>query len=459
MSLENVLRLARSGALERAWSVFEASGLAESSEPGALTLKARLIKDRARRATGSEAARLFAEAATTYALAARPGSASYPLINAATLSLLAGRRQQAEQLALQVLDVLEVDPGEAETPYWLRATRAEALLLLGRLPEARAALRAAVAEAPQAWEDRAATISQLVAICGELGCDAAWLDQFRPPRSLQYSGIMGVRQSDAKTQASIAKWLETENVGFGFGALAAGSDIWIAEALVERGASLNVVLPCPADVFRERSVAAVDPAWVPRFDCLLAAADSVDELDTAPAPSPAAVRLTDAASLGLAIHTAQVLQTEPLRLRLAGSDDARHATRPTLPRLMTLAAARRPAARDFRVDEAGSAVAMIRSGTGKPRFFDGPLEAWTAALTEAVDGQPVALDFRFVGEDEPGAEATRRLDAIAGATERGQILASKAVAFALLSEAPGVRVEAMGEIRSAAGFLPIYALH
>ena len=456
MTLDTVLRLARSGALERAWSLFETGGYAHSSEPEALTLKARLIKDRARRAAGGEAARLYAEAATVYESAAREGRASYPLINAATLSLLAGKRQQAEDFALQVLRLLDADPDEAETPYWLRATRAEALLLLGRMPEARAALRAAVAEAPLAWEDRAATILQFTAICAELPCDVSWLDQLRPPRSVQYSGIMDVREGSAGAEAEIARWLEAENVGFGFGALAAGADIWVAEALVARGASLNVVLPCPIDAFRERSVAAVDAAWVPRFDRLLGEAHSIDELDAAPVPSPAAVRLTDAVSLGLAIHNARILQAEPLRLRLVGAGDVRDAGEG--PRLTSFAVPRRSASPDFRVDEAGSAVAMVGIAAGTAQAFDSPSEAWAAALGLAADGTPVALDYRFVGAAEAGAKTTERLMAIAGATEPGQILTSKALAFALLAEAPKARVVPMGEVRTAEGFLPIYAL-
>lgn len=453
-----IIRLARSGSLDRAWALFERSGLAAARDDvAALTLKARLVKDRARRAEGGEAARLFAQASDLYERAVTAGRASYPLINAASLSLLAGKRERAVRLAQRVLEVLEADPHEAETRYWLGATRAEALLLLGKLPEARAALRAAVNEAPLAWEDRAATIGQFALICRELGCDAAWLDRFRPPRSVQYSGIMAVAQADAAAETRIAEWLEAESVGFGFGALAAGADIWIAEALVERGASLNVILPCPAPAFREMSVAAVDPAWLPRFDRLLEAADTVDELDAAPVPSPAAVSLTDAVSLGLAIHNARILQSEPLRLRIAGEADGATGDGHGPVRLLSLAVARQPGAGDFQVGEAGAARVMLRAGVEGLLFFDSPAEAWAAARSLAGDGAGVALDYRFV-RHSGDPEDTIRLDAIAGVVEPGQILASKALAFALLAEAPPVHVEAIGDLRAAAGFFPVYAL-
>jgi hypothetical protein len=463
MKLHEILRLARSGARERAWAALAEGGALTSSDPKVLTLKARLIKDRAKRAPRDQAARLFAEAAGVYAQAARQGNASYPLINAATLLLLAGQRRRAEQGALQVLDLLDASPDEAETPYWLGATRAEALLLLGKLTEARAALRAAVAEAPLAWEDRAATIGQFVLICEELPCDAAWLDPFRPPRSVQYSGIMGVPQSDAAAERRIAEWLKAENVGFGFGALAAGADIWIAEALVERSAALNVVLPCPVEVFREKSVAAVDPAWLPRFDRLLEAADTVDELDAAPGPSPTPVSMNDAVALGLAVHNARILQSEPLRLRIAGDPEPRAAGDPGPARGVTLVVARQPGTRVFHVGEAGVARAMLRAArTADAResveFFDSPSQAWSAARLRAGVGQSVALDYRFIGEGPDQAEPIARLEALAEVAEAGQILASKALAFALLAEAPQVRVEPLGEVRSAGGFFPVYAL-
>ncbi|HEY6814412.1 MAG TPA: hypothetical protein VI168_02620, partial [Croceibacterium sp.] len=73
-------------------------------------------------------------------------------------------------------------------------------------------------------------------------------------------------------------------------------------------------------------------------------------------------------------------------------------------------------------------------------------------------GQAVALDYRFFSDERDAGEATARLDALAEVAETGQILASKALAFALLAERPDIRVEPMGEVRGADGFFPFYAL-
>ncbi len=82
--------LARSGATSRAWEAFVAAGLdRDFGDPAPLTLKGRLLKDRARAASGSTRTQLFALAGEAYAAAAAlcPKD-SYPLINAAAMALL-----------------------------------------------------------------------------------------------------------------------------------------------------------------------------------------------------------------------------------------------------------------------------------------------------------------------------------------------------------------------------------
>lgn len=461
MELQRILRLARSGALERAWSLLIDSGLGDSDEPGALTLKARLIKDRAKRASAPETVGLFAEAAGLYERAARKGAESYPLINAATLWLLAGQPQRSEQLARRVLELLERDPDEAETRYWFGATKAEALLLLGKNAEATAALRAAVKKARKAWEDHAATLGQFSLICDHLGVDASWLDGFRPPRSVQYSGIMSTGQNDREVQRKIEDWLEKENVGFGFGALAAGADIWIAEALIERGAELHVILPCPPQVFREKSVAAVDPDWLPRFDRLLKAASSVDQLDTAQAPSPAAVIMASEVALGLGMNNARLLESEALRLRLESGAQAPDGSRTGPVRDMRLPVRRQSSKRDFQLESAGRPEAMVlapRRTAKSPELFDNPLNAWRAARRRLQKGEPAVLDYQVRDDERDRERLTERLYAMADVAEGAQALATKAMAFSLLSQAPALRIEEMGEIRASDGYFSVYSI-
>ncbi|MFM5917899.1 MAG: tetratricopeptide repeat-containing protein [Novosphingobium sp.] len=277
--LAQLSALARAGAVSRAWELFTASGYeARSSEPATLAVKGRLLKGRARLEVGALRTALMAEAAQAYESANRLSPSPYLAINAATLRLLGGDVAASRQRSDEVLRQLSDPAGAADTPYFLAATRAEALLLLGNRAGAEAAMTEAVRADPDGWADRATTIAQLREIAAAQGSDAGWIDAFAPPGSLHFAGHMGVA-SGGEAEAQLRKLLSThlgaQSVGFAWGALAAGADIVIAEQVVAMGAALNVVLPCPADQFKAQSVAPAGAEWSSRFDALMGHAASI----------------------------------------------------------------------------------------------------------------------------------------------------------------------------------------
>ncbi|CAN5402810.1 hypothetical protein BH10PSE14_BH10PSE14_39480 [soil metagenome] len=260
---------------------------------------------------------LLAAASAAYARAAALGEASYPLINAATLALLGGDAGGAAVLAGQVLDRIAAQPDEPETPYYRGATRAEALLLLGRDDEAQAALAAAIALAPRAWEDHASTLRQFAAIIAARGGDAAWLAALSPPRALHFAGHMSFRADadPAGLVAELAALLSAERIGFGFGALAAGADILVAEALLAHGAELHLVLPGGIACFAAVSVDPFGAGWRQRFDAVIARATSIRAV--APIgmpPDEAMIDLADAIAMGAARGHAARLASGALQL-------------------------------------------------------------------------------------------------------------------------------------------------
>jgi tetratricopeptide (TPR) repeat protein len=383
--LSTIIALARAGALEHAWGQFSAAGYdRRDDDPAALTVKGRLLKDHALRAEGEERRHFYLESSECYRRAATLRPSTYPLINAATLSLLSGDRAQAGEIAREVLDRIEREPEEPETPYWRAATEAEALLLLGRLDESRAALEAAVAAAPRAWEDHASTLRQFVAIDEALGVESGWLDLLRPPRSLHYAAD---KWADADPDSAAPLALDAD-VGFGFGALAAGAELMTAEALLARGAELHVILPSDPASF---AAAFVDPhgaGWRERFEAALEAAESVRSVRPLQrAPDAAAVALADRIARGAALLSAE---------RLMGS--AAHAGR----------------ASDGAA--AGTALIAIRVGDGEQAGFEARLgevrdalaEAGTPALAPHLSGEAI-----LVGYSDPGvaARAARQLHA------------------------------------------------
>ncbi len=324
--LSLVIAYARTGAWAFAWECFSASGYDRvTDDASALSVKGRLLKDRALAHPGSERRRLYAEASNAYRSAAAITGATYPLINAATLSLLAGDGIQAGQLAEEVLERIERDPEEPETLYYARATRAEALLLLDHHNEARAAFAEAIALAPQAWEDHASTLRQFALILDAQGRDSAWLDAHRPPRSLHFGGHMSFDPEVVRREhldEKIAAVLEEESVGFGYGALAAGADIIIAEALLARGAELHAVLPGGAEAFAAVSVDPFGKAWRKRFDSVLAMAETIRPVrPLGAAPDSSMIGLGDEVAMGAALMNGRRLESSAVQLLVLDSAD------------------------------------------------------------------------------------------------------------------------------------------
>ena len=278
-TLPQIAALARAGAMGRGWALFVSGGYEQrGDDPAALAVKGRLLKGRARLAAGAEQAQLFAAAADAYAAAHTLSPAPYLAINAATLRLLAGDTASAQADARAVLELLDSPVGTADTPYYLAATRAEAWLLLGDQPAAEAAMIEATRAEPSGWTDHAVTVAQLREISAAQHADAGWTDRFAPPASLHFAGHMGVVSggaAEAQLKTMLDELLADNPVGFAWGALAAGADIIIAEALIARGAALHVVLPCPPAQFEAQSVPPAGADWTLRYRALLSAAASV----------------------------------------------------------------------------------------------------------------------------------------------------------------------------------------
>lgn len=464
--LSAIIALARAGALERAWGEYKAGGYDRADrDPAALTVKGRLLKDHALRAGDEAERRLFyLQSAEAYRAAAAVQPATYPLINAATLSLLSGDRGRAEAIAGEVLERIGREPDEPETPYYRAATEAEALLLLGRRDEARAALEAAVAAAPRAWEDHASTLRQFLAIQDLLGGEAGWLDMLRPPASLHYAG------ADAAAAAA------DSGVGFGFGSLAPGGELDAAEALLARGAELHLVLPTDPESF---AVAFVDPAGAEcrrRFEAALAAAESLRCVrPLRRPPDPASVALAGRIAWGAAL-----LNAERLMGSAARSGESAEAGGLALLAIRAGAAAdpgfeaRLADIRDA-LAEAGEAIVAphLNGETVFAGYADCRAAAATACSVHAALGGASPLQLAghcglidcvrdpFSGAARPTGDGAEIAEAIAGATPPGSICVSDDFA-ALLAADGGAAGEAspIGELAALDGgpAIGLYAL-
>lgn len=480
--LNGITRLARAGALEQALILFRAQGLdARLDDPEVLTVHGRLLKDRAARVRGEAREALLSEAIAAYERASHMARATYPLINAATLALLAGRRERSRQLAVETLELIDGGDCAPETPYWLDATRAEALLLLERREEADAILAQAIRGQAEAWEDHASTLRQFAMISNEMGWDAAWLDHYRPPPSLHFEGIMGIAGDDEKARGAIAASLQDIGPANVVGALAAGADILVAEEALRLGGHLHAVLPCPAELFIESSVVPYGAAWEARFQRLMEEAASVLILDDWQPLSQASVSIARQAAMGLAIREARRLQSSAIAIRVeaVGEDgqcegeadwslhgrEVRHVAveRSNISRATLPATARATALLTLPLE---LAVALPGESM-RLAEHDGYVVYGNVSLTDTARLAQVlasrhpdarlGLDYRAVS----GAQVAGRFErclALASSDVGGALALSEPAALALSLQIPSANVEPMGSIRSAVGDLPVYGL-
>lgn len=272
-----VLTLARLGDTQRALRLYDDYGLGEVDDVDSLSLKARLLKDLAFQHDGEPNHEKLIEACELYQAVHLRTHSSYPAINAASLALIAGQTELAQRLAQEV--VQETAP-DRRRGYFSLATLAEALVVLGDVAGARDALSRALEADDADVGARSTTVLQLqrlVAAHSVAPGMESLLELVQPPRVAMLCGniFVGGEELESKLAVEMAALIERENVGFAYGALAAGSDILIAEQLLARGAELHVVLPFAETEFLEQSVAPAGESWVARYHACVAAAASV----------------------------------------------------------------------------------------------------------------------------------------------------------------------------------------
>ena len=272
-----VLTLARLGDTEQALRLYHDYRIDEMGGVDALSLKARLLKDQAFADGARPNHQKLLEACGWYSAVYRETRSNYPAINAATLALIAGRRQLATGLARAVVKRGHADPRQ---DYFSLATQAEALVILGDIEGAAAALTEATAAPDADVGARSTTLLQLqrlLAATDDAPGVKTLVELIRPPAVAMFCGniFMVDPEIEASLAAEMREVIARENVGFAYGALAAGSDILIAEELIKRGAELHLVLPFIETDFIAQSVTPGGEAWLRRYDFCRARAASL----------------------------------------------------------------------------------------------------------------------------------------------------------------------------------------
>jgi hypothetical protein len=125
----------------------------------------------------------------------------------------------------------------------------------------------------------ATTRRRLRTICEHSGFEEGVLEALRGPEVVHFCGhrlTPGHRSSrfpgdaEQRVAADIRSELDRCQPAYAYGALASGADILWAEALLERGVELHIVLPFARSEFIKASVAPGGLGWIERFErCLV----------------------------------------------------------------------------------------------------------------------------------------------------------------------------------------------
>lgn len=324
-----VLALARAGSLAFARQEYARYGLDKVwHDEDIMALGGRLYKDLYLSSSGVMARDFALESADRYEAAFRATGGYYSGINAATMAWLGGVPNEiANMRAQRVLELLPTqDLSEKTDKYFVEATRAEARLLLGEEIAAQSALQEAWDHDPLNYVAQASTLKQLKMISKKLEQPLSWLSHFTPPQSVHFAGYIfadSIPETDLlDLKKKVTDSIQRQDIGFGYGALAAGSDILIAEALLDQGAELNVVLPGPKDAFIETSVRPYGAHWLDRFETCWEQAASRQELDIGSSqPTDTLTGLASAMSMGMAIRSADRLAVPATQLLICNPDD------------------------------------------------------------------------------------------------------------------------------------------
>lgn len=198
---------------------------------------------------------------------------------AAVAAYLAGESGRAEALARAAL--ARAEAAGAPPPS------VEALLIAGAPAEATALM----ASDPPTSDGAAQINRRLDQLAARgLAVPEAVRAAVRPPAIALFTGHMidaPDRPSarfpagcERAAKAAIAAKLEEIDCRIGYAAAAQGGDILFLEALAERGAEVNIVLPFARADFVEASVAAAGPHWIKRFDNIMKLANTVSYATT-----------------------------------------------------------------------------------------------------------------------------------------------------------------------------------
>ena len=289
------LALARGGntrkATEYAQALLQESALNRVLESETLSLLGRLAKDRYERTPSSQKTRRrkgAEESAASYIRASQIVESSFPLINAATMSLLSGQKERAHQLATQAIELAQSELAQSESKgrgdkneAWLLATLGEAFLVLGELSTSAQWYRKAAQAAAHRRGDLSSMRRNIALLQEKIEGAEIVRAIFNPGRVVVFAGdthFFSTPADEEAARAALKERLDLLDANIGYCWPTPGVNILFAEVLLERGGELHLVVPAEREDFGFTDADLAPPeltTWRERRDQLLARATQV----------------------------------------------------------------------------------------------------------------------------------------------------------------------------------------
>jgi class 3 adenylate cyclase len=214
-------------------------------------------------------------------------------INAAVMSLVIGGKATVQTLARAVLEQCRRVQGAKRADYWLLVTMGEALLLLNEQGQATRKYQEAaeLALSRYAWTVSSLQQARLLQQYG-VAVPTAVFEALKAPAIVVFVGHMidaidrpvprFPEHLELSVRAAIDRSLDELDARIGYCSAACGSDIVFIEAMLARGAEVNIILPFAEDDFIKESVAFAGQKWLIRYQNALRQAQSISFMTEEP---------------------------------------------------------------------------------------------------------------------------------------------------------------------------------
>jgi tetratricopeptide (TPR) repeat protein len=263
------LSLSKSGSPEDALAVLDLTYRRNPNDPETAGILGGIYKELFKKHQDSKYAILSRD---TYAKNFEVTKNYYTGINAATMSAIAGRAMQGREIANSVISLI----GEKQEGIWELATLGEAYLLTKNRERCVEYYIKARKLAGNDWGKVLSIHNQLWLLNHYIPVPKEVMRIFAPPEVVAFAGHMidapgratprFPAMIESKVKEAIRGAIRTLHASIGYCSLASGGDILFAEAMIEEGGELHILMPFEKEEFIQTSLKFAGDEWVNRFE-------------------------------------------------------------------------------------------------------------------------------------------------------------------------------------------------